>query len=132
MRGGPRPGSGRPKGSRNQRTLLQRRAAEAAAQAAAKTGLLPHEILLELARGNNVLGGAPLTRAERRDAAKAAAPYYAPKLIAVAVKATNSENPYEELLRLADGKSRGLPSLPGGTLFRLIKSETKDKDEVKP
>src|SRR5882762_5039841 len=130
MRGGPRPGSGRPKGSRNKRTLLQRRAAEASAQAAAKTGLLPHQILLELARGNNVLGGPPLTRAERLDAAKAVAPYYAPKLIAVAVKANTADNPYEELLRFADGKSRGLPS-ENGTLLKLIRSETKDKDEVK-
>lgn len=46
---------------------------------AAKTGELPHEFLLRVSRGETVAGYTP-TFNERVDAAKAAAPYYAPKL----------------------------------------------------
>lgn len=69
---------GRPKGSRNQRTkkILNR---------AETTGLLPGEILLAVARGEDILGRPP-TFEERVDAAKAAAPYYQPKLQSVEQK----------------------------------------------
>ena len=70
--GGARAGAGRPKG----RTT---KATEAAIEAAAATGLLPHEFLLAVARGETIDGHTP-TFAERMDAAKAAAPYYAPRL----------------------------------------------------
>lgn len=92
--GGARSGAGRPKGRTNS-------VSAAARKAAAETGLLPHEWLLKISRGepieqkrwvhqydNNgreksrelvteeVYADFPL----RIDAAKAAAPYYAPRL----------------------------------------------------
>lgn len=72
--GGRREGAGRKPGSVNQ---MSRRAREEAA----KTGELPHMILLRIARGE-VLDGHTPAFSERMDAAKAAAPYFAPKLAA--------------------------------------------------
>jgi len=81
---------GRPEGATN------RLAREAREQAKA-TGLLPHEILLSMARGEpqteyHVLpSGQIATRQvsldveQRKDAAKAAAPYFAPKISTVEV-----------------------------------------------
>lgn len=71
-RGGQRPGAGRPAGSRNRRT------SETLAKASA-AGLLPHEFLCAVARGEVIDGHAP-TFAERMTAAAAAAPYFAPRL----------------------------------------------------
>lgn len=92
--GGARPGAGRPKGSK-QKVTAQARAA------AMETGLLPHEWLLKVARGEPIehtrvviqydKNGKEKSRElvteevyadfpTRIDAAKAAAPYYAPKL----------------------------------------------------
>lgn len=90
--GGRRPGAGRPKGSMS-------RIAEEAREKALATGLLPHEILLSIARGEvqeeltvDPSTGAVTGRAYsvpdlecRRDSAKAAAPYYAPKISTVEV-----------------------------------------------
>lgn len=101
--GGRRRGSGRKPGAIN-------RASAKAIEAAAKTGLLPHELLLAMSRGEPTPGVKKPTRAEIVDARKAAAPYFAPRLSAVALKAKISENPWNELLELVDGKSRGLPS----------------------
>lgn len=91
-RGGKRPGAGRPKGSVN-------RMATRAREEAAKAGMLPHELLLAISRGEAIDGHVP-SFAERVDAAKAAAPFYAPKLAAVDVNAQTenrhwilSENP---------------------------------------
>ena len=102
-RGGPRVGAGRKRGGVNSLSLEARKAA-------AKTGELPHELLLALARGQkSVLGKSP-TDEQRIDAMKAAAPYYAPRLMAMAAKVTDAGNPWEELFRLANGQTRGLPS----------------------
>lgn len=73
--GGKRPGAGRPKGTRNKRTQETIAKAEAA-------GMLPHEFLLAVSRGEAV-GDYQPTFDERLEAAKAAAPYYAPKLAAI-------------------------------------------------
>jgi len=74
-RGGRRPGAGRKPGSVSRMTQLAR-------EKAASTGELPHEFLLRVARGDAVDGAVP-TLAQRIDAAKAAAPYYAPRLAAL-------------------------------------------------
>jgi hypothetical protein len=93
--GGKRPGAGKPKGTPSK--VSQQARAEAAAM-----GLLPHEWLLKVARGEMILHkrwkikyhaktGEELSREiveeqyypefqTRVDAAKAAAPYYAPRL----------------------------------------------------
>lgn len=92
--GGARPGAGRPKGRTNSVTAKAR-------EAAAETGLLPHEWLLKISRGEPVEQkrwqvtyddhGNEVSReliveqhyadfATRIDAAKAAASFYAPKL----------------------------------------------------
>lgn len=121
-RGGAREGSGRPKGARQ--TLTKK-----AREAARLTGKLPHEILLDAARGecfkikrevieyyeSGPMRGQEKCRkwiddyywpdySERIDAAKAAAPYYAPKL---AIKADGSSDLGKQLLeafQLADNK----------------------------
>ena len=72
--GGARPGAGRPVGA------VQRVSREARQQAA-ETGILPHEFLLAVTRGEEIDGYRP-SFAERMDAAKAAAGYFAPKLAA--------------------------------------------------
>jgi hypothetical protein len=105
-RGGARPGAGRKAGSINKLSA-------AATAAAAATGQLPHEFLLEVSRGNVKIRVGRTKRKptfeERIDAAKAAAPYYAPRLAAVVAKVNTPGNPWEELLKFAEGKSRGLP-----------------------
>lgn len=80
-------------------------------EAAARTGKLPHELLLELARGNAV-PGIPKPKPEVvMDALKAAAPYYAPRLLGAVVRTNPGEsNPWTEILSLTQGKSRGLPA----------------------
>lgn len=82
---------GRPEGSTNRYT-------KQAIEQAKATGLLPHEILLSMARGepqteflvDSVTGKVveqlvSLDIEQRKDAAKAAAPYYAPKISTVEV-----------------------------------------------
>lgn len=82
---------GRPEGSTNRYT-------KQAIEQAMATGMLPHEILLDMARGNpqkeflvNTATGkvteqwVSLDIEQRKDAAKAAAPYYAPKISTVEV-----------------------------------------------
>jgi len=71
-RGGHRPGAGRKPGSVNRMSTKAR-------EQAATTGELPHEFLLRVARGELVDGHVPAFN-ERMDAAKAAAPYFAPRL----------------------------------------------------
>lgn len=103
-RGGARPGAGRKAGGVNK--LSQK-----AREAAAATGKLPHELLLMVARGQPLPGerGKP-TRAERIDAMKAAAPYYAPRLAAVVAKVNPPGDLWKEIFSLIDGTSRGLPA----------------------
>lgn len=104
--GGRQPGSGRPKGALSKVTAK-------AKQAAMETGLLPHEWLLKVSRGEPIVhkrwkieyfktgpkAGTEKSRtlieeevytefSTRLDAAKAAAPFYAPKL---AVQVVNPE-----------------------------------------
>lgn len=75
--GGARPGAGRPKGSHNKWSLRLR-------EEKARSGLLPHEFLLKVMRGHP-FGKYKPTFEERIEAAKAAAPYFAPRLKAVEV-----------------------------------------------
>ncbi len=78
--GGKREGAGRKPGARNKKS-------EEAIAAAKAKGLLPHEFLLAVMHGDVKLLGRPPTIEERLDAAGKAAPYYAPRLSAVDVKA---------------------------------------------
>lgn len=73
--GGKRKGAGRPPGSATRRT-------REVADRAASSGELPHEFLLRVVRGEAIDGTVP-SFADRLEAAKAAAPYFAPKLAAV-------------------------------------------------
>ena len=115
-RGGYREGSGRKPGSASRMAVESRRKAQ-------ETGLLPHEILLSMARGEPqrevmvdpntgmVLRhpdtGEELVRyvnldvEQRRDAAKAAAPYYAPKISTVEVIAGVTSDNLDELIKVA-------------------------------
>jgi len=79
MRGGKREGAGRKLGGVNKMSKQAR-------EEAAKTGELPHEYLLRISRGEKIEGYTP-TFTERMDAAKAAAPYFAPKLSTTSVDA---------------------------------------------
>jgi hypothetical protein len=72
MRGGARDGAGRKAGARNKRTA-------AGIETARANGQLPHEFLCAISQGKEIDGHIP-TFAERLEAAKAAAPFYAPKL----------------------------------------------------
>jgi hypothetical protein len=87
--GGKREGAGRKPGSVNQ---MSRKAREEAA----KTGELPHEFLLRIARGESIDGHAPAFN-ERMDAAKAAAPYFAPKLAATELNMHNDKREAKDL-----------------------------------
>jgi hypothetical protein len=113
-RGGPRPGSGRKRGSRNKRTV------EAIAKAR-QTGLLPHEILLAIAQGRGVLVlGFNATMEQRMQAAEKAAPYYAPRLAAIVMKVTDKSNPWEELLSLIEKQPRVVLPRSARARLRLI------------
>lgn len=79
--GGARRGAGRKIGT-------QTKVSQKAREAAAKTGKLPHEILLSVSRGEPLRWGPTQEEAwptpdQQIDAAKAAAPYYAPRLAQV-------------------------------------------------
>ena len=78
MQGGKREGAGRKQGGVN-------RLSQVAIEAATKTGELPHEFLLRVARGEAVDGETP-TFDKRVDAAKAAAPYFAPRLATATIQ----------------------------------------------
>ena len=105
-RGGARPGGGRPKGAVQKITTQAR-------EAAAETGLLPHEWLLKVSRGEPIEQkrwktiydakgkekGRELITEEvyadfptRIDAAKAASPFYAPKLAVQTVSVTGNSD----------------------------------------
>jgi hypothetical protein len=113
-RGGPRPGSGRKKGSTNKRSL-------AAIAKAKETGLLPHEIMLAVAqgRGEKVLG-MKFTAEQRLVAAEKAGPYYAPRLAAVVMKMTDKSNPWEEVLSLIEKQPRVVLPRSARARLRLI------------
>lgn len=111
--GGARPGAGRPKGRTNSVTAKAR-------EAAAETGLLPHEWLLKVSRGEPVLqkrwvikydkSGKEVSRElveeevyadfpTRIDAAKSAAPFYAPKLAVQTVSVTGNSDAVTNALK---------------------------------
>jgi hypothetical protein len=74
-------GKGSPKGVRQggRKKGVPNKATRALREVAASTGLLPHEFLLAVCRGEVFDGHVP-SFDERLDAAGKAAPYYAPKL----------------------------------------------------
>ncbi|HJX17774.1 MAG TPA: hypothetical protein VJ437_06210 [Acidiferrobacterales bacterium] len=80
---------------------------QVAREKAARTGELPHEFLLQVMRGHKITGHKP-TFSERMDAAKAAAPYYAPRLAAVAANVNQTNDPVRDLLAAIDGSSAKL------------------------
>ena len=111
--GGARPGAGRPKGRTNSVTAEARKAA-------AESGLLPHEWLLKVSRGEpieqkrwkivydkqgNEKGRELITEEvyadfpTRIDAAKAASPYYAPRLAVQNVSITGNTDAVSETLK---------------------------------
>jgi hypothetical protein len=107
-RGGKRPGAGRKPGSVNKLSAAASKAVKA------RGGLLPHEWLLQVMQGEQKVRDALKvdgeiveierlpTFEERMDAAKAAAPFYAPKLAAAAlVNPDDEKNPVEELMKMA-------------------------------
>lgn len=90
----------------------------AARESALRTGLLPHEILLSIARGEPQVLKVPGARRpdgsyeteeklvgvsleDVRDAAKAAAPYFAPKMSAVEVITGVGDDDLDELIKSA-------------------------------
>ena len=104
--GGRQPGAGRPKGALSKVTAK-------AKQAAMETGLLPHEWLLKVSRGDGITHkrwvvkydgkGKEVSRelveeeiyadfSTRLNAAKAASPFYAPKLAVQTVSVTGNSD----------------------------------------
>lgn len=130
--GGRRPGAGRPKGA------IQRISNRAREEARA-TGLLPHEWLLKVVRGEpieqkrwevkydkegNVISKELVTDIVypdlhmRQDSAKAAAPFYAPKLAAQTVDMTATMGVHKLSDEELDAK-----------LMLLVEQLVKDRDE---
>lgn len=111
--GGRQPGAGRPKGALSKVTAK-------AKQAAMETGLLPHEWLLMVSRGEGIkhkrwvikydAKGNEKSRdlveeevyadfSTRIDAAKAASPYYAPRLAVQTVSVSGNSDAVAETLK---------------------------------
>lgn len=102
-RGGKRQGAGRKQGS------ISRMAKQARAKAEA-TGQLPHEFLLAVVRGEKMGKWTPKP-AQRIDAAKAAAPYFAPKM--AAAELILKGNPFAQLFEFLEAnRRRGLLPSP--------------------
>lgn len=72
--------------------------AKAAREWAYATGELPHMFLLRVARGEEVKNGGKPTFEEMVDAAKACAPFFAPKLQSVTVTDREETDPPQELV----------------------------------
>lgn len=119
---------GRPEGSTNKLA----REARAKAQA---TGLLPHEIMLSIARGEPqieyVSNGDGTVKERvvnvdldtRLDAAKAAAPYYAPKISTVEVISGVSDADLDAIIARAAAEA-GVSLGPGGASTEAEATET--------
>lgn len=108
-RGGYRPGGGRPPGAISK---MSREAREKAAS----SGMLPHEFLLAITRGERITRWVPhpnpelaeqgklvqveekYTFDDRKDAAKAAAPYFAPRISAVEVIKGTPDNELDAII----------------------------------
>lgn len=98
---------------------------KAAREEAARSGRLPHEILLDIARGNpqtirmpkpdgtteDKLVGVSLE--QMADSAKAAAPYYAPKISTVEVISGVSDDDLDAIIARAASEA-GVSLGPGG------------------
>lgn len=95
-RGGKREGAGRKAGA------ITKMAKEARTKAQA-TGQLPHEFLLSIVRGEAVDDVVPKL-ADRIDAAKAAAPYFAPRMSATDIAVTG--NPFTQLFEVLNASGR--------------------------
>ena len=80
---------GRPRGALNKTSREQR-------DRAAESGLLPHEFLLAVTRGETIGDYVP-TFQERLEAAKAAAPFFAPKLSAIDANLITSQVPLDSM-----------------------------------
>lgn len=122
--GGKRANAGRKPGSSN-------RMSKAAREAARESGLLPHEILLSIARGHPQVLRVPTGKQNEdgspeieeklvgvdlesiKDAAKAAAPYYAPKLSTVETIQGVSDDDLNEFIKSAAAEA-GLSVSDGG------------------
>ncbi|MCG7873180.1 MAG: hypothetical protein ABW121_19000 [Candidatus Thiodiazotropha sp. 6PLUC7] len=86
---------GRPKGSKN------RFSQKSAENLAKKVGMLPHEFLAELALSHSIKidrEEIKPTLNQRVNAAKAAAPYYAPKLHSVTLKEVDPREMSQEMI----------------------------------
>lgn len=94
--GGRREGAGRKPGSTSKVMTEARVRARA-------TGQLPHEFLLSVVRGEPVDGRRP-SLDQRIDAAKASAPFYAPKMATSEVTLTT--NPLKELMDQINANGR--------------------------
>lgn len=111
--GGRQPGAGRPKGALSKVTAK-------AKQAAMETGLLPHEWLLMVSRGEGIKHKRWVIKYDARgneksrdlveeevyadfptriDAAKAASPYYAPRLAVQTVSVSGNSDAVAETLK---------------------------------
>lgn len=87
--GGRREGAGRKPGGVNKMSA-------AARERAALTGELPHELLLRVSRGENIDGHKP-TFQDRVDAAKAAAPYFAPRMSTIDASVVSGSGSLESM-----------------------------------
>jgi len=96
MRGGKRPGAGRPKGAASKLD------AEARAAALSSPDETPLDFLLRIMRDANQ----PLN--ERKDAAKAAAPYVHARLSTVDV-GNKDDKPFEQVMRWASSPDEATP-----------------------
>lgn len=111
--GGRQPGAGRPKGALSKVTAK-------AKQAAMETGLLPHEWLLKVSRGEGIKQKRWVVKYDakgneksrelveeevyadfptRIDAAKAASPYYSPRLAVQTVSVSGSSDAVSDTLK---------------------------------
>ena len=94
MRGGKRPGAGRPKGAKTKASVEMIADAKAA-------GELPHEFLLRVARGEPIGDHLP-TFDQRVKAAIAGARFYAPQLSSIEAKVDTTVS-HEQALDDLDG-----------------------------
>ena len=104
--GGKREGSGRKRGGTNRMSQRVR-------EEAAKTGEMPHELLLRVARGDSFAGHTPSFQ-ERFEAMKAILPVYSARLATV-----NHALPDEFIARLVEAISRDAKRFCEGSGPRL-------------
>lgn len=128
--GGARPGAGRPKGALS-------KIAEEAREKAKSTGQLPHEFLLSIARGEAIFreeidpASGRIVKVQeqydfeaRKDAAKAAAPYFAPKISTVEVIHGVTDDELDNIIKVLAAETGFSPS-DGG-------EEPEDEEEKDP